>query len=175
MLSMRNWPGGCVTWQPRSGRRPHSCFPGSPGGRLTKSWPSSWPDAKRPGGSGTLPQPTVSESEWLKPASSSKTSRPDQSGGWRPPTDAGRLQMPPGTERNDAGGDGDAIPGRRAVLEALRARRPPRKILIGRPTHRGTIPDILEEARRAGNVVPFVRGGRVGRPTPAPPPQGVLA
>src|SRR2546427_4695825 len=175
MLSMRNWPGGCVTWQPRSGRRPHSCFPGSPGGRLTKSWPSSWPDAKRPGGSGTLPQPTVSESEWLKPASSSKTSRPDQSGEWRPPTDAGRLQMPPGTERNDAGGGGDAIPGPRAGLEALRARRPLRQNLIGPTTHGGTIRDILEEARRQDIVVQFVDGRRLDSPTQAARPQGVVA
>ncbi|TMI76601.1 MAG: 23S rRNA (guanosine(2251)-2'-O)-methyltransferase RlmB [Bacillati bacterium ANGP1] len=83
--------------------------------------------------------------------------------------------MPPGHERSDAGGNGDAIPGRRAVLEALRARRPLRKILIGRTTHGGTIRDILEEARRQDIVVQFVDGRRLDSLTHAARHQGVVA
>src|SRR2546425_9760919 len=69
----------------------------------------------------------------------------------------------------------DAIPGRRAVLEALRARRPLRKILIGRTTHGGTIRDILEEARRQDIVVQFVDGRRLDSLTHAARHQGVVA
>src|SRR3989475_7231165 len=83
--------------------------------------------------------------------------------------------MPPGHERSDAGADGDAIPGRRAVLEALRARRPLRKILIGRTTQGGTIRDILEEARRQDMVVQFVDGRGLDGLTHAARHQGVVA
>src|SRR3989442_5026111 len=83
--------------------------------------------------------------------------------------------MPPGHERSDAGGDDDAIPARRAVLEALRARRWLRKILIGGTTHGGTIRDSLEEARRQDIVVQFVDGRRLDSLTPAARHQGVVA
>jgi len=84
-------------------------------------------------------------------------------------TDAGLPRMTPGHEVSDA------IPGRRAVLEALRARRPLRKILIGRTTHGGTIRDILEEARRQDIVVQFVDGRRLDSLTHAARHQGVVA
>src|SRR5438093_373783 len=170
---MRIWPGECVVWRSRSGKRPHSCSPSSPVRPSTKSWPLSWPDASRPGRSGTLPQPTVSEHEWLKPAFSWTTSPPGQSGG-SPPTVAGLPQMPPGPEPSDAAVEGDAIGGRRAVLEALRARRPLRKILIGRTTRGGTIREILQEARRQDVAVQFVDQRRLDALLRTPH-QGVVA
>ncbi len=83
--------------------------------------------------------------------------------------------MPPSRERNDAGQDGDAIPGRRAVLEALRAQRPLRKILIGRTAHGATIRDILQEARQRDVVVQFVDAHRLDRLAHAAHHQGVVA
>jgi len=82
--------------------------------------------------------------------------------------------MPPGPELSDAGVEGDAIGGRRAVLEALRARRPLRKILIGRTTRGGTIREILQEARRQDIAVQFVDQRRLDALLRTPH-QGVVA
>src|SRR3989449_6604350 len=67
------------------------------------------------------------------------------------------------------------MPGGRAVLEALRARRPLRKIRTGRTHRGGTTRDILEEARRQDIVVQFVDGRRLDSLTHAARHQGVGA
>src|SRR2546427_1269342 len=121
-----------------------------------------------------MPLPIGCAPGWAISASWLKTCPPGRAGVSRL-TDASPPRMPPGHERTDAGGDGDAIPGRRAVLEALRARRPLRKILIGRTTQGGTIRDILEEARRQDIVVQFVDGRRLDSLTHAARHQGVVA
>jgi len=57
---------------------------------------------------------------------------------------------------SDTRQDDTAIPGRRAVLEALRAGRPIRKILLSRTAHGAAVRDIAHEAKRRGIVVQFV-------------------
>lgn len=58
---------------------------------------------------------------------------------------------------HDRGDGGDVIPGRRAVLEALRAGRPLRKVLVGRGVRSGgALADILTQARQHRVVVQFV-------------------
>src|SRR2546428_8836384 len=116
--------------------------------------PTQWPIGCAPG--------------WAVLAFWLRTCLPDRAGVLRL-TDASLPRMTPGHEASDA------IPGRRAVLEALRARRPLRKILIGRTTHGGTIRDILEEARRQDIVVQFVDGRRLDSLTHAARHQGVVA
>src|SRR2546427_9612205 len=105
-----------------------------------------------------MPLPIGCAPGWAISASWLKTCPPGHAGVSRL-TGASPPRMPPGHERSDAGGNGDADLGPRAVLEALRARRPPRKILIGPTTHRGTIRDILEGGKRADHPGQ-VRGGR---------------
>lgn len=50
----------------------------------------------------------------------------------------------------------DTLPGRHAVLEALRAGRPLRKILVARSAHGAAIREILRQAHSRGVVVQFV-------------------
>lgn len=72
--------------------------------------------------------------------------------------------------------DAEVVPGRRAVLEALRAGRPLRKILLAtgaRPG--GTIGAILQEARRRDVLVQFVAGPRLDALVHGIPHQGVVA
>lgn len=88
---------------------------------------------------------------------------------------AGPLPMPPSPQLSHTKLEGDAIAGRRAVLEALRARHPLRKILIGRRAHGGTIREILQEARRQDIAVQFVDERRLDRLTPRPHHQGIVA
>jgi 23S rRNA (guanosine2251-2'-O)-methyltransferase len=52
--------------------------------------------------------------------------------------------------------DGGIIPGRRPVLEALRAGRPIRKILLARTAHGSLIRELTHEARRRGVAVQSV-------------------
>lgn len=83
--------------------------------------------------------------------------------------------MPASDARNDAGRDSDAIPGRRAVLEALRSSgRPLRKILVSRNAHGGTIREILQAARQRDVLVQFVDEHRLDRLTHAVRHQGVV-
>lgn len=70
--------------------------------------------------------------------------------------------------------ESSVIPGRRAVLEALRAGRPIRKILLARTAHGGTVRDLVLEARRRGIVVQSVDPHRLAELSRAPH-QGVLA
>lgn len=74
----------------------------------------------------------------------------------------------------DRGGDDSVIPGRRAVLEALRADRPIRKILLARSAHGGIVRDLVLEAKRRGVVVQFVDPHRLDHLSPAAH-QGVVA
>jgi len=60
--------------------------------------------------------------------------------------------------------DDDVLAGRRAVIEALRAGRPLRKVMVARTAHGPTVREIIHEARRLGVAVQFVdprhlRGG----------------
>lgn len=66
------------------------------------------------------------------------------------------------------------IPGRRAVLEALRAGRPIRKILLARTAHGTIVRDLVAEARRQGVVVQSVDVYRLDQLSRASH-QGVLA
>ena len=78
--------------------------------------------------------------------------------------------------RNPAASDGDVVPGRRAVLEALRSERPLRKVLIGRGTrHGGTLPEIIREARRRGVLVQYVDAHRLDALAAGTLHQGVIA
>lgn len=70
-----------------------------------------------------------------------KTSRPGR-GGSRPRTDKQPTD--------------DTLPGRHAVLEALRGGRPLRKVLIARSAHGTAIREILGEAKSRGVPVQFV-------------------
>lgn len=70
--------------------------------------------------------------------------------------------------------DEDAIPGRRAVIEALRAGRPIRKILLSRTAHGPAIRDIIHEARGSGIVVQLVDPRRLDELARGPH-QGVIA
>lgn len=70
----------------------------------------------------------------------------------------------------------DAVPGRRAVLEALHAGRPLRKILITRTArHSEIIHEILQSARRRGVVVQFADRQRLDELAPTGHHQGVIA
>ncbi len=83
--------------------------------------------------------------------------------------------MPASDARNDAGQESEAIPGRRAVLEALRSSgRPLRKVLVSRTAHGGTIREILQEARQRDVVVQFVDEHRLDRLAHAVRHQGVV-
>lgn len=89
--------------------------------------------------------------------------------------DSGPLPMPGNRERNDRGAASDAILGRRAVLEALRARRPLRKVLISRTAHGANIHEIIQEARQRDVVVQFVDDHRLDDLARAARHQGVVA
>jgi len=70
----------------------------------------------------------------------------------------------------------EIVPGRRAVLEALRAGRPLRKILLASGTrHGGTLGAILAEARREHVLVQFVARTRLDALVGGMPHQGVVA
>ncbi len=72
--------------------------------------------------------------------------------------------------------DLDVLPGRRAVLEALRARRPLRKLLVAKAArHGGIIRAILQEARSQNILVQFIDGHRLDALVPGRPHQGVVA
>lgn len=85
--------------------------------------------------------------------------------------------MPPNPDPSGRGPSGtELIPGRRAVLEVLRAGRPLRKILIGRHVrHAGTVQEILQEARRKDVVVQFVDANRLDAMAPTAHHQGIVA
>ncbi len=72
--------------------------------------------------------------------------------------------------------DLDVIPGRRAVLEALRAGRPLRKLLVATAARQGgSLAEILHEARRRDVLVQFVAGARLDALSLRIPHQGVIA
>ncbi len=83
--------------------------------------------------------------------------------------------MPDSRERSEAVDDHDVIPGRRAVLEALRAGRPLRKILIAKTAHGATIREIVAQARSRDIVVQFVDERRLDHVARAVHHQGVVA
>lgn len=69
------------------------------------------------------------------------------------------MQKPDRTGRGPAARDAlgeDTLPGRHAVLEALRAGRPLRKVLVARTAHGVAIGEIIREAKSRGVVVQFV-------------------
>jgi len=66
------------------------------------------------------------------------------------------------------------IPGRRAVLEALRANRPIRKVLLARTAHGGVVREVIHEAKRRGVVVQSVDPHHLNELSPAAH-QGVIA
>jgi len=71
--------------------------------------------------------------------------------------------------------DGDAIPGRQAVLEALRSsQRALRKVLVSRTAHGSAIREILQEARQRDVAVQFVDARRLDRLAHAVRHQGVV-
>jgi 23S rRNA (guanosine2251-2'-O)-methyltransferase len=79
-------------------------------------------------------------------------------------------------DAEDPGSSADAIPGRRAVLEALRADRPIRKLLIGKGTTRaGIVRMILDEARRRHVIVQYVAPARLDALVPRATHQGAIA
>lgn len=71
-------------------------------------------------------------------------------------------------------GGGSVIPGRRPVLEALRAGRPIRKILLARTAHGGLLRELTQEALRRGIVVQSVDPRRLEQLSRATH-QGVVA
>ncbi len=72
--------------------------------------------------------------------------------------------------------DAEVVPGRRAVLEALRAGRPLRKILFATGTRPGgSIGAILQEARHRDVLVQYVAGARLDALVHGIPHQGVVA
>ena len=83
--------------------------------------------------------------------------------------------MPDSPDHNDTEGDHDVLAGRRAVLEALRADRPLRKILLTRSAHGGTIRAILQEAKQHDIFVQFVDERRLDHLAQGAPHQGVIA
>lgn len=83
--------------------------------------------------------------------------------------------MPDSPDYSEAEGDHDVLPGRRAVLEALRADRPLRKILLTRSAHGGTIRAILQEAKQHDIFVQFVDERRLDHLAQGVPHQGVIA
>jgi 23S rRNA (guanosine2251-2'-O)-methyltransferase len=84
-----------------------------------------------------------------------KTSPPDRGG-------ASRRRPAIRTDRSGTRADSetfkddDVLAGRRAVIEALRAGRPLRKVMISRSAHGPTVREIIHEARGLGIVVQFV-------------------
>lgn len=79
---------------------------------------------------------------------------------------------PPGSAtKNDTLSD-DTVPGRHAVLEALRAGRALRKILVARTAHGAAVREILRQAKARGVVVQFVDPRHLRG---APGAQGVVA
>jgi 23S rRNA (guanosine2251-2'-O)-methyltransferase len=78
-------------------------------------------------------------------------------------------------EPRDADQASDIIPGRRAVLEALHAQRPLRKILLSRTAHGTTVRDIVTAARQRDIVVQVVDAYRLDRVAHAAHHQGVIA
>src|SRR5574337_708731 len=123
--------------------------------------PMTWPTACGPG--------------WVSWGSSSRICLPAPGGAWRRLTGASPFLMPDSRDRSQAEGDQDILPGRRAVLEALRAARPLRKILLTRAAHGGTIRAILQEARRHDIFVQFVDERRLDRLAQGTHHQGVIA
>ena len=83
--------------------------------------------------------------------------------------------MPDRSDHSGAEDDHDILPGRRAVLEALRASRPLRKILLTRTAHGGTIRAILQEAKQHEIFVQFVDERRLDHLAQGTPHQGVIA
>ncbi len=83
--------------------------------------------------------------------------------------------MPDSRDHSEAEGDQDILPGRRAVLEALRADRPLRKILLTRAAHGGTIRAILQEAKHHDIFVQFVDERRLDHLAQGASHQGVIA
>jgi 23S rRNA (guanosine2251-2'-O)-methyltransferase len=79
------------------------------------------------------------------------------------------------SDHSEAQGDHDILPGRRAVLEALRARRPLRKILLTQTAHGGTIRAILQEAKQQKIFVQFVDERRLDHLAQGTLHQGVIA
>lgn len=78
--------------------------------------------------------------------------------------------------RNIAPNGGDVVPGRRAVLEALRAHRPLRKVLLSRRIRRSAIiGEIVQMARSRDIVIQVVDGHRLDELVPATHHQGVVA
>jgi len=68
----------------------------------------------------------------------------------------------------------EVVPGRRAVLEALRAGQPLRKILLARTAHGAVIREVVREAKRRGVVVQSIDPHRLDAHTSATH-QGVIA
>ncbi|MGH2349397.1 MAG: 23S rRNA (guanosine(2251)-2'-O)-methyltransferase RlmB [bacterium] len=84
--------------------------------------------------------------------------------------------MKTNADATSPGMQGDIIPGRRAVLEALRADRPIRKLLIAKGTTRGGIVRvILDEARRRHVTVQYVTPARLDALMPRATHQGAIA
>ncbi len=83
--------------------------------------------------------------------------------------------MPDSRDRSDDEGGQDILPGRRAVLEALRAGRPLRKILLTRSAHGGTIRAILQEAKQHDIFVQLVDERRLDHLAQDAHHQGVIA
>ncbi|OLC28627.1 MAG: 23S rRNA (guanosine(2251)-2'-O)-methyltransferase RlmB [Armatimonadetes bacterium 13_1_40CM_64_14] len=83
--------------------------------------------------------------------------------------------MPDSHDRSEAEGDQDILPGRRAVLEALRAGRPLRKVLLTRAAHGGTIRAILQEAKQHDIFVQFVDERRLDHLAQGAHHQGAIA
>lgn len=69
----------------------------------------------------------------------------------------------------------DQIEGRHPVLEALRAGRPLRKLVVARATTGGSLPAILAEARRRGVPIQEVDPSVIKRLAQSRAPQGVIA
>ncbi len=76
----------------------------------------------------------------------------------------------PGLNRDDA-----QIEGRHPVLEALRAGRPLRKLVVAKGTAGGSLHDLISEARRRGVPVQEVEPVVVDRLARTRTPQGVIA
>jgi 23S rRNA (guanosine2251-2'-O)-methyltransferase len=72
-----------------------------------------------------------------------------------PPGRGGASRRRPAV-RTDPDAHDDVLGGRRAVIEALRAGRPLRKVMIAKSAHGPTVREIIHEARRLGVAVQFV-------------------
>lgn len=84
-----------------------------------------------------------------------KTSRPVHGGASRLRTDTQGTDRAGRARRNTPPGE-DVLAGRHAVLEALRAGRPLRKVLVARTAHGAAVREIIHEAKARGVVVQFV-------------------